>query len=165
MKKHILLLAFGLVLSCSGLQAQDWLAFQADNCLCKTKFPTRPELKQEQNGGYKSHQALAEFEGSVFLFDYGILDSPTRKEDSYMIASESVKGFSESLKATTIKQKKWKVKGWEGIKTKMEVPDKGLTVYYNTVIVRSIHYQIGTISEGDNHKKVIKKFLKSFKVI
>lgn len=165
MKNHIFLLALAMVLSFSGIHAQSWMNFRAENCLCKTKFPAKPELKQEQNAGYKSHQALAEMDGTVFLLDYSILSEPLDKENAKMFTGEAVKGFSSSLGANVLSQKKWKLKGWEGMKTKMDIPSEGVTVYYNTIMVRSIHYQIGVIGNEESNKKVIKKFMKSFKVI
>ncbi len=165
MKKYFFLLTLGLALSFSGLHAQDWLAFQADNCLCKLQFPAKPELEQEQKEGYKSHRAMVEYEGIVYLFDYGVHPEPIGQEDSKMIAGTSVDAFSTSLEARVLKQKKWKVNGWEGFRTTMEVPAEDFQISYNTIMIRSIHYQIATIGQGEPNKKMVKKFLKSFKLI
>ena len=165
MKKYILLTVLGLALSFSGLQAQDWLAFQAESCLCKTKFPARPDLKQQQEEGYMSNQAIATYNDVVFLLDFSTLPEPYDKESGKLFSQEAVKAFAASLDARIVKEKKWKKNGWEGLQTKMEIPSEGAIVYYNTLLVRSINYQIAVIGKEENAKKVGKKFVKAFKLL
>ena len=164
MKKSILLLLLGITISFSGVHAQDWLDFRAESCLCKAQFPASPELKQEQKEGYKSNQAVAEYEGDVFLLDYSTFPEPMDKEDGIIFAREAVNAFSETLGAMVIKEKKYKMNGWEGLATQMEIPGEEAIIYYNTVLVRSINYQIVMIGSSEDAKKRGKKFIKSFKL-
>ncbi len=165
MKKSILLLLLGITLSFSGAYAQDWLDFRAESCLCKAKFPASPDLKKEQKEGYMSNQAIAEYEGDVFLLDYSTFPEPMGKEDAVLFANEAVNAFSESLGAIVTKEKKYKVNGWEGLSTRMELPGEEAVIFYNTVLVRSINYQIVMIGSSKDAKKRGKKFVKAFKLL
>ncbi len=165
MKKNLFILALGLFLNFYGLQGQQWLDFQAANCLCKVQFPAHPELEEEQMEDYKSHRAIAHYEDGVYFLDYGIHTKSIGKKDSEMIAEKAIEGASNSLGATILKRKKWKINGWDGLRMTMEVPSEGWMIYYNTVMVRNIHYQIFYIGSGDTNKRVVDRFLNSFKLI
>lgn len=163
MNKYIFLMVLGLTLSFGAAHAQDWVNYRANNCLCKIKFPAKPEIEQEQKEGFKSNRAIAEYNGAVFLFEFNILPTPMQKDDAMIFAEAAVGGFSGTLGATITKQKTWKVDGWEGLRTEMEIPGEGATVYYYTVLVRSINYQIAAIGSDKESMKIAKKFIKSFK--
>jgi len=165
MKKYILLMLLGVSLSFGAAHAQDWVNYRANNCLCKIKFPAKPEIETEQKEGFKSNRAIADYNGAVFLFEFNILPTPMQKEDAMIFAEAAVGGFSGTLGATIVKQKKWKVDGWEGLRTEMEIRGDGetATVYYYTVLVRSINYQIAAIGSDKESMKIAKKFIKSFK--
>ena len=164
MKKYISLIVLTLALSFSGAKAQDWMAFQAANCLCKAKFPARPDLSQQQVEGFKSHQSIARFNEGAYLLDYSFLQEPLDKANAKIASRQAVKDFGESLNANLVKAKKWKVNGWEGFQTQMEVPGSGEFILYNVVIVNRIRYEVAVLAKEEHGRKVGKKFVKSFKL-
>ncbi len=98
-----------------------------------------------------------------FFLSYTIHDSPI--EEHYQMAKLSMDSFSESLKGDLITEGDWKYKKESGRMGEIKIPRSDIRVFYRSLLVGQIQYQLIVTLPATGEEKYVKSFFKSFKLL
>ena len=145
-------------------QKADWLLYSSKRGGFKIKMPGTPELKNEEKKWGMSYKAQYHDGTHLYYVSYGKHNQAMPNPEN--LAEVSINAFTEKLNGTLLDNDKWKVGKYVGSSGYVDVPSKGLGMYYHVVFKGRTQYQVVMASqEGEPDKKMYKKFIKSFKFL
>lgn len=131
----------------------------------KITFPTPFEEKLPSSSSGKAHTTkVSSTLGEMnFFLSYTIHDSPIKEH--YQMAKLSMSSFSESLKGELISEGDWKYKKEIGRMGEIKIPRSDIRVFYQSLLVGQIQYQLIVTIPATGEEKHVKTFFKSFKLL
>lgn len=178
MKRFLLLLFIGCwhmtflaVLPAQGdsrLGSDSYLAkhtYTSQEGKVKITFPAPFEEKLPSSSSGKAHTTkVSSTLGEMnFFLSYTIHDAPI--EAHYEMAKLSMSSFSESLKGDLISEDDWKYKKESGRMGEIKIPRSDIRVFYRSLLVGQIQYQLIVTMPATGEEKNVKAFFKSFKLL